>query len=67
MAVLTPPRRAALPTAQFAGPDRSYPVNDEVHAKLAKAMAARYAPPSERAMIDARANAALQRFGARQP
>ena len=63
MTVLTQARRQAMPASQFAGPGTSYPVNDPVHAKLAKAMASRYAPPAERAQIDAKANAAMRRFG----
>lgn len=63
MTVLTQGKRDAMPKSQFAGPGTSYPVNDPVHAKLAKAMAARYASPGERAQIDAKANAAMHRFG----
>lgn len=32
MAKLTAKTRSAIPTAEFAGPDRSYPVNDHSHA-----------------------------------
>jgi len=60
---LTQGRRDEMPKSQFAGPNRSYPVNDPVHAKLAKAMAARFASPGERAQIDARADSAMRRFG----
>src|SRR5690349_14784322 len=38
-------QRARLPAASFAGPGRSFPVNDENHARLAIAMA----PKSEHA------------------
>jgi hypothetical protein len=39
----------------------SYPMPDRKHAGLAKAMASRYASPSERAKIDAKANKILAR------
>lgn len=39
MAVLTAKKRKALPASKFAGPDRSYPVNDKAHAANAKARA----------------------------
>ncbi len=61
MPTLDAQRRRALPARDFAGPDRSYPVNDTNHARLAKAMAAKYAPPAERAKIDAKANAELRK------
>lgn len=32
MAKLTAKTRAAIPTSEFAGPDRSYPVEDRTHA-----------------------------------
>lgn len=39
MATLTSAARRRLSTKQFAGPDRSYPVNDRSHAANAKARA----------------------------
>ena len=60
MAKLRAATRRAMPKSEFAGPGRSYPVNDRTHAVLAKAMAARYASPGERAKIDAKANAKLR-------
>ncbi|MBZ5607257.1 MAG: hypothetical protein LAP38_03295 [Acidobacteriia bacterium] len=41
MAKLTPKARKALPASDFAGPNRSYPVQDKSHAKLAKSGASR--------------------------
>ncbi len=61
MSRLTAGQRSDMPKSEFAGPGRSYPVNDPVHARLAKAMAAKYASPGERAKIDAKANAELRR------
>jgi hypothetical protein len=60
MVDLTAAKRRAMPKSQFAGPGESYPVPDRAHAILAKAMAARYASPGERARIDAKANAKLK-------
>lgn len=37
MSRLTSERRNALPTKSFAGPDRSYPINDASHARNALA------------------------------
>lgn len=39
MATLTAATRKKIPTKQFAGPDRSYPVEDKSHAANAKARA----------------------------
>ena len=60
MSRLSAGERRTMPKSEFAGPGRSYPVPDAAHAKLAKAMAAKYAPPAERASIDAKANSVLK-------
>ena len=60
MAKLTAAKRRAMPKSQFAGPGRSFPIPDKTHAVLAKAMAAKYASPGERAKIDAKANKKLK-------
>lgn len=52
-------KRNALPKSAFAGPNRSYPIPDKTHARIAKSFAARYASPAERAQIDAKANQVL--------
>jgi hypothetical protein len=39
MATLTAATRKKIPTKQFAGPDRSYPIEDRSHAGNAKARA----------------------------
>ena len=39
MAKLNAAKRNALPDSAFAGPDRSYPVNDKAHARNALARA----------------------------
>jgi hypothetical protein len=64
MAKLTTKARNALPDSAFAGPDRSYPVQDASHAANAKARASqavnagRMSKGTE-AKIDARANRKL--------
>ncbi len=59
MAKLTTKARKKIPTSKFAGPDRSYPVNDKNHARNAKARAAQFASPALKAKIDAKANKVL--------
>lgn len=56
---LTPSVRAHMPKSQFAGPGTSYPVPDAAHAKLAKALVAKYGSPALRARVDAKANRVL--------
>ena len=63
---LTAPARRALPAGDFAGPGRSYPVEDSTHAKLAKAMASRAVNKGHMSLgderkIDARANQTMGR------
>jgi hypothetical protein len=64
MAVLTAKTRKAIPTGKFAGPDRSYPVQDKAHAANAKARATQQVKagnlsPSTAASIKAKANRVL--------
>lgn len=64
MAKLTTKARKALPKSDFAGPGRSYPVNDKAHARNAKARASQQEAkgnlsPSAKAKIDAKANKVL--------
>lgn len=54
MAKLTAAKRNALPSKTFAGPDRSYPINDKNHAIAAKSMATRFASTSVKAEVDAK-------------
>ena len=42
MARLTAAARKAIPTKDFAGPDRSYPINDLSHAKNALSRVSQY-------------------------
>jgi hypothetical protein len=64
MAKLTNKARKALPSSKFAGPGRSYPVEDLAHAANAKARATQMAAkgklsPSAAARIKAKANKVL--------
>lgn len=64
MAKLTSKGRNALPTKDFAGPGRSYPVPDKAHAANAKARATQAVEagrmsPSEKSKIDIKANRVL--------
>jgi hypothetical protein len=56
MAKLNAKKRNALPTSTFAGPDRSYPINDRSHAANAKARVANKSPA-----LKARVDAAVSR------
>jgi hypothetical protein len=59
MSKLSSGQRKALPNSAFAGPNRSYPVNNASHAVAAKSMASRFASPAVKAKVDAKANAKL--------
>ena len=60
MARLTAGDRRDLPKSDFGEPaSRGYPMPDKNHARLAKAMASKYASPGERAKIDAKADRKL--------
>ena len=64
MAVLTTKSRKAIPDSKFAGPDRSYPIEDEGHAVAAKgratqAVKAGRMSASTAAKIKAKANRVL--------
>lgn len=53
MARLTAGARRALPSSAFAGPGRTYPIQDQSHATFAKAMATKNAGPALKSRIDA--------------
>lgn len=66
MAKLTTSARKKIPTSKFAGPDRSYPVEDKKHAANAKARASQAVnagrmSKSEESKIDAKANKVLKK------
>lgn len=57
----TAKKRKSLPSSDFALPGRKYPIppGDKAHAANAKARAAQFASPSQRKIIDAKANRVL--------
>lgn len=57
MAKLDTAERRALPSKDFAGPNRTYPDEDPGHARAALSRAAANASPSEQASIRARVHA----------
>lgn len=67
MARLTTSARKVLPKKDFALPKKnaagkgSYPMPDKKHAAVAKGYAKRFASPSQRAIIDAKANKMLKK------
>lgn len=68
MAKLTTKARNSLPNSKFAGPDRSYPIENKAHAINAKARATQQVKagnlsPSEAGKIKAKANAVLKGKG----
>ena len=54
MAKLSSKARNRLPGSVFAGPDRSYPIEDPSHARNALARAAQHASPALQAKIKAK-------------
>ena len=59
MTRLTTAERKKLPAKDFAGPGRTYPIEDKGHARAAKGRAAEFASPALKARIDARADKKL--------
>ncbi|MDE2098557.1 MAG: hypothetical protein KGL39_14985 [Patescibacteria group bacterium] len=51
---LTVKKRKSLPGKDFAGPDRSYPINDANHARNALARVSEYGTPAEKAEVRAK-------------
>lgn len=54
MAKLTTAERKRIPSSEFAGPDRSYPIEDKSHARNALARASQHASPELKAKIRAK-------------
>ncbi len=64
MSRLTAKQRRRIPKSKFGLPGKapghgSYPMPDKAHARVAKAYATRFATPSQKAQIDAKANRIL--------
>lgn len=54
MARLTALSRSKLSSKSFAGPGRSYPIEDASHARAALSMVSRYGSPSTKAKVRAK-------------
>lgn len=63
MAKLTTKARKALPAKDFAGPDRSYPVNDPTHARNALSRVSQFGSPAEKAKVRAKVHAKYPSIG----
>ena len=51
MAKLTTAKRKAIPSKDFAGPDRSYPINDASHARNALARVSQHGTPALKSRV----------------
>ncbi len=51
LAKLTTAKRKAIPSKDFAGPDRSYPINDASHARNALARVSQHGTPALKARV----------------
>lgn len=51
MAKLTSAKRDAIPTSEFAGPDRSYPIEDKNHARNALARVSQFGTAGLKAKV----------------
>lgn len=67
MAKLTTSGRNALPTKDFAGPDRSYPINDPNHARNALARVSQFGSPAEKAQVRRKVAAKYPEMGKTNP
>jgi len=63
MAKLDTKERKALPTKDFAGPDRSYPINDPNHARNALSRVSQFGSPAEKAEVRAKVHAKYPGIG----
>lgn len=59
MAKLTAAERNALPASDFAGPNRSYPVEDKAHARNAKSRVSQFGSAALKKKVDAKADKKL--------
>lgn len=63
MAKLTSKQRNSLPSSSFAGPDRSYPIEDKAHARNALSRVSQYGSPAEKARVRAKVHAKYPDIG----
>lgn len=54
MSKLSSSQRKDLPKGSFAGPNKSYPIENKAHARMALAMVAKYGTPAEKAEVHAK-------------
>lgn len=59
MAKLTTAERNKLPDSDFAGPNRSYPVEDKAHARNAKSRVSQFGSAALKKKVDAKADKKL--------
>ena len=63
MAKLTTETRNKLPTKSFAGPSRSYPINDPAHARNALSRVSQFGSSSLKAQVRAKVHAKYPSIG----
>ena len=63
MAKLTTKARKAIPTNKFAGPDRSYPIEDASHARNALSRVSQHGSPALKARVRAKVHAKYPGIG----
>ena len=64
MAKLTAKARNAIPTKNFAGPDRSYPIEDASHARNALSRVSQHGSPALKARVRAKVHKKYPSIGA---
>jgi len=65
MAKLTSAQRNALPDSAFAGPNRSYPINDASHARNALSRVSQFGSPELKAKVRAKVHSKFSRIGSK--
>lgn len=63
MAKLTTAARKAIPAKSFAGPNRSYPIEDASHARNALARVSQFGSPALKAKVRAKVHAKFPGIG----
>lgn len=63
MAKLTAATRKKIPTKSFAGPDRSYPIEDKSHARNALSRVSQYGSSALKARVRAKVHAKYPDIG----
>lgn len=63
MAKLTAKKRNALPSSTFAGPDRSFPINDMSHARNALSRVSQFGSPELKARVRAKVHRKFPSIG----